>query len=232
MITVRKSQERGHLNHGWLDTYHTFSFASYYDPAHMGFRTLRVINEDRVQPNQGFSTHPHADMEVISYVINGALAHKDSMGNSTLIRKGEIQRMSSGTGITHSEYNHSATEIVHFLQIWILPEEKDLTPSYEQKAYADRFIPDQLFLIASRNGLNDSVVIHQDVNLYTCVLEKGKKVEYSIPDNRHVWLQIVSGELKVNNNDIYSGDGCAISDEKQLKIIANNNCEFILFDLA
>ncbi|MFQ5827122.1 MAG: pirin family protein, partial [Dehalococcoidia bacterium] len=198
----------------------------------MGFRKLRVINEDRVQPNQGFGTHPHEDMEVISYVINGALEHKDSMGNSALIRKGEIQRMSAGTGITHSEYNHSATEIVHFLQIWILPEEKGLTPSYEQKAYADRLIPDQLFLIASRNGLNNSVVIHQDANLYTCVLERGKKVEYSIPDKRHVWLQIVKGDLNVNNNNICSGDGCAIDDEKQLKIIANNDVAFIVFDLA
>ncbi|MEE9612118.1 MAG: pirin family protein [Desulfatiglandales bacterium] len=231
MITVRKSQERGHLNHGWLDTCHTFSFASYYNPDHMGFRKLRVINEDRVQPNKGFDTHHHENMEIISYVINGALEHKDSMGNGSVIRKGEIQHTSAGTGITHSEYNRSATEIVHFLQIWILPDENGLTPSYEQKEYSERLIPNQLCLIVSRNGSNDSVVIHQDAKLYTCLLEKGNQVEYSIPDKRHVWLQIVTGNLSVNGNDLFSGDGCAISDERQLTIVSIAESEFLLFDL-
>lgn len=232
MIRTRKSDDRGHINHGWLDSYHTFSFASYYDPVHIHFRKLRVINEDRVQPGQGFGMHPHKEMEIISYIIDGALEHKDSEGNNSVICKGEIQRMSAGTGIIHSEYNHSDTKVVHFLQIWILPDEKDLMPGYEQKKYAGRLNPNQLCLIASRDGLNGSVVIHQDVNLYTCLLDKEKNIEYPIPTDRHVWLQIVKGNLAVNGENLFSGDGCAISDEQCLELVANNDCEFLLFDLA
>jgi redox-sensitive bicupin YhaK (pirin superfamily) len=232
MIQIRKSRQRGHFDYGWLETYHSFSFASYYDRNNMGFRALRVINEDRVKPGEGFANHPHDDMEIISYVIDGALEHKDSKGNGSVVRRGEVQRMSAGTGIMHSEFNHSATDMVHFLQIWILPEEKNLPPSYQQKEYANRLVPNQLCLIASRSGSDDSVVIHQDANIYVCVTYKGNELGYSIPDHRNSWIQIVDGILGVNGNEMHAGDGCAISEERQLAIHSYQDSEFILFDLA
>lgn len=232
MVTIRKSAERGHANHGWLDSYHTFSFANYYDPAYMGFRHLRVINEDRVEAGQGFGTHPHRDMEIITYIIEGALEHKDSMGNREVIRAGEVQVMSAGTGITHSEYNPSSTEPVHLLQIWILPDQAGIKPRYDQKMYSEDEKRDRLRLIASPEGREDSVVIHQNVNLYASLLQQGQKIEYSLSPDRHGWLQVVKGAITLNGQALTTGDGAAISHETQLAIAAEENSEFLLFDLA
>lgn len=232
MITLRTAKARGHANHGWLDSYHTFSFASYYDPNYMGFRNLRVINEDRVHPTKGFAPHSHRDMEIITYVLEGALEHKDSMGNSSVIHPGEVQIMSAGTGVTHSEYNHSDKEGVHFLQIWILPDTPSLQPSYQQKMYDASKKRSKLCLIASPDGREDSVTIHQDVNLYATVLATGDKITHDIKSSRHVWLQVTQGEVSVNGELLTAGDGAAISEENQLLIFANQAAEMLLFDLA
>lgn len=232
MINIRKSTERGRADHGWLNTCHTFSFADYYDRKHMGFRELWVINEDRVQPREGFPTHPHRDMEIITYVLEGALEHKDSMGNGSVIRPGEVQRMSAGTGITHSEFNHSGSELVHFLQIWILPNQEGVKPSYEQKVFPDEEKLNNIRLIASQDGREGSVTIHQDVNLYAAIIEQKKELGYHVPAGRHVWLQVVRGSIELNGTSLDSGDGVAVSNEEYLNVMGKEKAEVLLFDLA
>lgn len=232
MIALRKAQERGHANHGWLDTYHTFSFANYHDREHMGFRTLRVINEDTVAAGAGFGTHGHRDMEIVTYVLEGALEHKDSIGNGTVIRPGEVQRMSAGIGIMHSEFNHSQSEPVHFLQIWLLPDTKDLQPSYEQRAFDLANDSGKLRLVAARDGRDNAVKVHQDVNLYAAVLEKGDRISHSLAANRHAWVQVVRGEVTLNGLSLDRSDGAAISDLSEIGIEARTNAEILLFDLA
>jgi quercetin 2,3-dioxygenase len=232
MVRIRKARERGHADHGWLNTYHTFSFANYYDPEHMGFKELRVINEDRVQPGEGFGTHPHRDMEIISYVLEGALEHKDSMGNGSVIRPGEVQRMSAGTGITHSEFNHSGSELVHFLQIWILPNQESIKPGYEQKVFADEEKLNNMQLIASQDGRKGSVTIHQDVDVYASIIEQDKEIVYHVPAGRHVWLQVARGCVELNGNRLDSGDGAAVSNEDCVTITGKQKAEVLIFDLA
>jgi quercetin 2,3-dioxygenase len=232
MITLRRSGERGHANHGWLDTYHTFSFAGYYDPAQMGFRALRVINQDRVQPKKGFPTHPHRDMEIVTYVLEGALEHKDSMGNGGVIRPGEVQRMSAGTGVTHSEYNHSDSELVHFLQIWIQPDAGSFPPSYEQKTFAAEERRGRLRLVASRAGRDGSVSYHTDTDLYAALLSPGEEVSHPLRPGRHAWLHVARGAVTLDGRDLASGDGAAVSGEPAVTIIATDHAEVLLFDLA
>jgi len=232
MITRRPSHERGHANHGWLDSYHTFSFADYYDPKHMGFRHLRVINEDRVQPKGGFGTHSHHDMEIITYVLEGSLEHRDSMGNQSIIVPGDVQRMSAGTGVTHSEYNPSHTEPMHLLQIWILPEKKGLPPSYQQRAFQTEEKRGALRLIGSRGGRDGSIAVHQDVDLFTALLEPGERVAHRLQTHRHAWLQVVGGAVALNGTLLFAGDGAAVSDEDRLEITASKSSEVLLFDLA
>jgi redox-sensitive bicupin YhaK (pirin superfamily) len=232
MITIRKADQRGHADHGWLNTYHTFSFANYYDPEQMGFRALRVINEDRVQPAEGFPTHPHHDMEIITYVLEGALEHKDSMGNGSIIVPGEVQRMSAGTGITHSEFNHSRSELVHFLQIWIIPDKDGAKPGYEQKFYPDGEKRGKWRLIASADGRENSVTINRDVNLYAVLLEAGEEIVHVIPHNRHAWLQVARGQVVVNGQKLAHGDGLAASNEERLSVSGDGPSEVLLFDLA
>ncbi len=231
VIKLRKSNERGHTDLGWLDSYHTFSFSSYHDRNNMGFRSLRVFNDDRVQPGQGFGTHAHDNMEIVSLVIEGALEHKDSMGNGSVIRKGEIQRMTAGTGVTHSEYNNSDTEVAHFLQIWIIPEKKGLQPGYEQNYYSDLVQPNNLLLIASPDAMGQSLKIHQDVKIYTSILEKDNSINHDIDLNRHVWLHTIKGNLNIDGENLLTGDSCGISEEALITIHANETSEFLLFDL-
>ncbi|CAN5470761.1 pirin family protein [soil metagenome] len=232
MIKVRKASERGHANHGWLDTHYTFSFSNYYDPRFMGFRALRVINEDFIEANQGFPTHGHRDMEILTYIMNGELSHRDSMGNGETIRPNEVQRMTAGTGITHSEYS-SPTDKTHLLQIWILPEKDGLTPSYEQTYFAPEEKKGNLKLVASRLGTDGSVTIHQDVSLYASVLAKDEEVSHNLSENRHAWIQIVKGSLEINGEILTQGDGAAISEESVLQIKSQlDETEFLLFDLA
>lgn len=232
MLTLRKAEERGHANHGWLDSYHTFSFASYYDPAHMGFRSLRVINQDRVQGGMGFGTHPHRDMEIISYVLEGALEHKDSMGNGSVIQAGEVQRLTAGTGITHSEFNHSKTDRAHFLQIWILPSQENLEPGYEQKHYSQAEKRDRLLLIASSDGRDGSVTVNQDISLYATVLSNGSQVTHAVEPGRHAWVQVARGEALLNGETVKEGDGIAVSQAGDLNLIGKDNAEILVFDLA
>jgi len=234
MITVRRSGERGGADHGWLNTRHTFSFDTYYDPRHMHFRALRVINEDVVQPGAGFPTHPHRDMEIITYVLAGALEHKDSLGNGSIIRPGDGQRMSAGTGILHSEFNASKTEPVHLLQIWIMPESKGIEPGYEQKAFPEAEKCGRLKLIAARNGSRNSAVnVHQDVSLYVALLDNKQKVEHTPAPGRHAWLQVAKGSVDLNGTRLGQGDGAAVSGEQKLAIAgALNGAETLLFDLA
>ncbi|WP_019498194.1 pirin family protein [Pseudanabaena sp. PCC 6802] len=232
MLTLRKAEERGHANHGWLDSYHSFSFANYYDPAHMGFRSLRVINQDRVRGGMGFGTHPHRDMEIISYVLEGALEHKDSMGNGSIIAPGEVQRLTAGTGITHSEFNHSKTEQVHFLQIWILPDRQNLQPSYEQKNFTVEQKRDRLLLIASNDGRNGSVTVNQDLNLYATVLSNGAEVTHTVKPGRHAWVQVARGEALLNGQPMKAGDGAATSQPGELQLIGKDDAEVLIFDLA
>ena len=232
MITLRQSSDRGHANHGWLDSYHTFSFANYYDPNHMGFRALRVINEDWVQSGKGFGTHRHRDMEIITYVLDGALEHKDSLGNGAVITPGEVQRMSAGTGIMHSEFNPDQTEPVHLLQIWILPDRQGLQPSYEQRAFGLEERQGKLRLIAARDGREGAVTIHQDVDLYSAVLQKGDRLSYQLQPNRYGWLQVAKGEVSLNGNALKAGDGVALSEAESLKIGTDTGAEILLFDLA
>ena len=231
MITIRKSEDRGHFNHGWLDTYHTFSFDQYYDPAHMHWRSLRVINEDRVAAGQGFPTHSHRDMEIITYILEGALEHRDSMGNGSVIRPGDVQRMTAGTGVSHSEFNPSKSEPVHLLQIWILPNAQDLTPGYEEKNFPETERAGKLRLIASNDASDGSVEVRQDARVYTSILEAGQSVEHALADNRYAWLQIARGTVKLNELEMKQGDGAAISRET-LNIIAHDRAELLLFDLA
>src|SRR5205085_2488806 len=211
--------------HGWLDSRHTFSFADYHDPKHMGFRALRVINEDKVAPAQGFGTHPHRDMEIITYVIDGALEHKDSLGTGSVIRPGDVQRMSAGTGVSHSEFNHSRTELVHFLQIWILPAKTGLPASYEQRTFPESERTKQLRLVAASDGRNASVTVHQDVELYASLLDGGSTLEHRLRPGRHAWLQIVAGTVSVNDDDLAPGDGAALSDEGGIRLAARDRSE-------
>jgi redox-sensitive bicupin YhaK (pirin superfamily) len=232
MITVRKAHERGHARHGWLESFHTFSFAGYHDPEHMGFRDLRVINEDRVQPQRGFATHSHRDMEIVSYVLEGALEHRDSLGTGSVIRPGDVQRMSAGTGVSHSEFNHSASELVHFLQIWILPEREGLAPSYEQKHFAAEERAGALRLVASADGRDGSIRIHQDVELYASLLAAGATLTHTLPPGRHAWLQLARGSCELNGVALEAGDGAALSEETSLRIRSSGDAELLLFDLA
>ncbi len=232
MIQIRKAGERGHANHGWLDTYHTFSFADYQDPKHMGFRSLRVINEDKVEPGQGFGTHGHRDMEIITCILEGELQHKDSMGNGAVIRPGEVQRMSAGTGVTHSEFNPSKTKPVHLLQIWILPDKANLTPSYEQREFKPAELKNRLCLVASGKPREGAVKIHQDADLYSSLVDSGKKLEYALDKNRHAWIQVARGSLRVNDALLQAGDGAAVSKEEKLKISGESDSQFLLFDMA
>lgn len=231
MIKVRKSNERGHANYGWLDTYHSFSFSSYYDPQHMGFRSLRVINEDFIEPGQGFPTHGHQDMEIITYVLKGELSHKDSMGNGTTILPNEVQRMTAGTGVLHSEYS-SPSDVTHLLQIWIRPEAKGLTPGYEQTAFSPEEKQGRLRIVASRAGSDGSVRINQDVSLYASILADGDEVTHELAAGRHAWLQLIRGTVTVNGVRLEPGDGAAVSEEPRVSIRSESaDSEFLLFDL-
>ena len=232
MITVRKSEERGHFDLGWLDTYHTFSFDQYYDPAHTHWRSLRVINEDRVAPGQGFPTHSHRDMEIITYILSGALEHRDSMGSGSVIRPGDVQRMSAGTGVSHSEFNPSDRESVHLLQIWILPESRGLAPSYEEKSFSEDERRGRLRLVASEDGREGSITIQQDARLYAAILDAGASVEHTLGANRYAWLQVARGAVRLNEFDLQPGDGAAVSNETALKTVAQESAEILLFDLA
>jgi redox-sensitive bicupin YhaK (pirin superfamily) len=233
MITLRPAAERGHANHGWLDTYHSFSFADYWDPKHMGYRSLRVINEDKVAPEMGFGTHPHRDMEIITYVLEGALAHKDSMGTGSVIRPGDVQRMSAGTGVLHSEFNHSPSKLVHLLQIWILPDRRGLQPSYEQKNFSSEEKLNRFRLIASPDGQDGSVTIHQDAKLLAAIAEQGKTVTYEPGKGRHAWIQVARGEITLNGKTLKAGDGAAVEGETSIEIRGNApSSEILLFDLA
>ena len=232
MISVRRADERGHADHGWLDTRHTFSFADYHDPKYLGFRGLRVINEDRVQPGQGFPPHGHRDMEIFSYVLAGALEHKDSMGTGSVIRPGDVQRMSAGTGVRHSEYNHSKDEPVHFLQVWILPERRGLEPGYEQRHFSDADKRAGLRLIDSREGTDGSVTIHADAKIYAAVVEPGQRLRHALAEHRHAWLQVARGAITLNDRPLVHGDGAAVSGEPALTIAGAERAEVLVFDLA
>ena len=232
MLQFRKADQRGHADHGWLNTFHTFSFAGYRDPQHMGFRSLRVMNEDRVAPSEGFGTHSHQNMEIISYVLSGSLEHKDSMGNGEVLRPGEFQRISAGSGITHSEFNPSSTEPVHFYQIWLLPNASNSDPSYEQKEFTDTEKIGRLRLVASPKGRDGSLSIHQDANVYLSLVSHADEIVYSLQPGRHAWLQVLSGQLMVNDYSLSTSDGVAISDEPTITIKGTEESEFMLFDLA
>lgn len=232
MITIRKSEDRGHANHGWLDTYHTFSFNTYHDRNHMRFRSLRVLNDDRIDPGGGFGTHPHHDMEIITYVLRGALEHKDSMGNGSVIRPGDVQRMSAGSGIRHSEFNPSQKELVHLLQIWIMPDKSGVKPSYEQKTFPRATKLDQLRLIASPTGRHGSVTIHQDAFVYATVLDAGSSVSMPIAEDRHLWVHVATGQIKLGDETLQAGDGAAISDESAITLSSDTAAEVLVFDLA
>jgi hypothetical protein len=233
MITVRRSTDRGHFDHGWLNTYHTFSFSRYYDPRYVGYRALRVLNEDWVQPGQGFGMHPHDNMEIITYVLEGALQHQDTMGNGSVIHAGEFQRITAGTGMSHSEFNPSSTEPVHLVQIWLLPEQGGLTPSYEQRAFPDGngFTDHHLRLVASRDGRESSLTMHQSADLYLGRLESGERAPHTFQPGRHGWLQVLRGTVRTLDETLHAGDGAAISGEPQLEIEAPEGAEFLLFDL-
>lgn len=232
MLVQRKAAERGHADHGWLNTYHTFSFSSYQDPHHMRFRSLRVMNEDWVAPGQGFGTHPHQDMEIVTYVLSGALEHKDSMGNGEVLRPGEFQRMTAGTGITHSEFNPSATEPVHLYQIWLYPESKGLKPSYEQKKFPAEQRHNRLQLVAARDAAQGSLLIHQDARIYLAQLDADAVVQHSLSSGRHAWLQVLRGSVSLNGQRLETSDGVAVSEETELNIKVETEAEIMLFDLA
>ena len=228
MITIRKSNERGASNFGWLDSKHSFSFGQYYDPSNMGFGKLRVINEDIVEGGAGFGTHPHDNMEIISYVLDGALAHKDSLGTGSVIRPGDVQRMSAGTGIVHSEFNASEKDPVHFLQIWVLPEERGLEPSYEQKSFPAEQRKGRLQLVGARDGRDGALTIHQDLDLFVANLETGNEVSHVLRPRRKAWIQVTRGAVTVNGTPIVQGDGAAMTDEAEVRIAANDNAEVLL----
>ena len=232
MITIRKSNQRGHFDHGWLNTYHTFSFDQYYDPRYMGFRSLRVINEDFVAPGHGFPMHGHRDMEIITYILEGALKHEDSMGNGSVIRPGDVQRMTAGTGVRHSERNASDRERVHLLQIWILPNAEELTPGYEQKAFSEEERRGQLRLMASNDGRDDSVRLNQDVSLFASILDADQELERVMDPARYAWIQIARGAISINGENAEQGDGVVVVGESTLRIKAREDAEVLLFDLA
>ena len=231
MITIRPSSQRGDADHGWLHSRHSFSFADYRDPAHMGFRSLRVINEDKVAPGRGFGAHWHRDMEIISYVLEGSIEHKDSMGTGSIIQPGDVQRMTAGTGVQHSEYNHSKQEPVHFLQIWIVPEAARLEPSYEQKTFAAEEKQGKLRLVAAQGGRDGAVTVHQDMALYATLLAPGERVVHTI-GRGHAWVQVVRGVITLNGEELEAGDGAAVTDERELTIEGVEAAEVLLFDLA
>ncbi|MEO8038128.1 MAG: pirin family protein [Betaproteobacteria bacterium] len=232
MLSVRKADARGHANHGWLDSFHTFSFASYYEPDEMGFGTLRVINEDRVAPGMGFGTHPHRDMEIISYVLEGALEHRDSMGTGSVIKPGDVQRMSAGTGVTHSEYNHSPADLVHFLQIWIEPKQRGIAPSYEQKNFPLEAKAGKLKLVASPDGRDGSVTINQDAWMYAGVLGANDAVTQVLDPSHRAYLHVARGEVEANGRKLGPGDGLKITAETEINLTNANNAEVIVFDMA
>ena len=231
MMKLRRANERGHADHGWLNAYHTFSFADYHDPQHMGFRSLRVINDDTVAPGGGFGTHPHRDMEIVTYILSGALEHKDSMGNGRIIRPGEFQYMAAGTGVEHSEFNPSPTESVHLLQIWMLPERRGLAPRYAEKS-AVNAPAGQLTLAVSKSGRDDSIAINQDADLYLAKLNPGDAVAHPLRPLRHAWVQVAEGEVTLNGQTLKSGDAAALSEEKDVNIAATKKSQVLLFDLA
>ena len=230
MMKIRRANERGHAQHGWLDTYHTFSFADYYDPEWMGFRSLRVINDDLVLPENGFGTHPHRDMEIITYILSGSLAHKDSMGNGRVIRPGEVQYMAAGTGVQHSEFNPSPDEAVHLLQVWIQPDRKGATPRYAEKSLA-KAATGKLHLVTSKTGRDDSLAINQDADLYVAKLESGDEVTHALKPGRHAWLHVAEGEVTVNGETLKGGDAAAVSDEERIMVAGNKQSQVLLFDL-
>jgi redox-sensitive bicupin YhaK (pirin superfamily) len=232
MLLIRRSSDRGRANLGWLDSRHTFSFADYHDPRYMGFGPLRVINEDRVQPGKGFGTHSHSDMEIISYVLEGELAHRDSMGNGSVIRRGDVQRMSAGTGVEHSEFNHSSSAPVHFFQIWLFPERRGLEPGYEEKHFDEDVKRGRLKLVASRDGRDGSVLVHQDVDLYASLLGAGDEVAHETDHSRKSWVQVASGVVTVNGEQLEAGDGAAIAYDDLVAIRASKDSELLLFDMA
>ncbi len=232
MITLRKSADRGHANHGWLDSHHSFSFADYYDPNEMGFGPLRVINEDRVAPGMGFGTHGHRDMEIITYVLEGALEHKDSMGNGSVIKPGDVQRMSAGTGVTHSEFNASPTEPVHFLQIWIQPKFTGIPPGYEEKVFSDTEKHGKLRLIASFDARDGSAKIHQDASIYSSIIEQKQILTYNVTQGRSAYVHVARGSVEVNGQSLQQGDGAKIQNEKVLSFSTKDKAEFLLFDMA
>ena len=232
MLSVRKANERGHANHGWLDSHHTFSFANYYEPREMGFGTLRVINEDRVAPGMGFGTHPHRDMEIISYVLDGALEHRDSMGTGSVIKPGDVQRMSAGTGVTHSEYNHSPSDLVHFLQIWIEPKQRGIAPSYEQKNFPIEVKQGTLKLVASPDGRDGSVTINQDAWMYAGVLGENDSVKQALDPSHHAYVHVARGEVEANGQKLGAGDGLKMTAETELNLANAKNAEVIVFDMA
>ncbi len=232
MIKIRRAEECGHANHGWLDSYHTFSFADYHDPNHMGFRSLRVINEDRVLPARGFGTHPHKDMEIISYVLEGALEHKDSMGTGSVIHPGDVQRMSAGTGVTHSEQNASPSELVHFLQIWLLPSERNIAPGYEQKSFSQAEKQDQLRLVASPDGREGSVTIHSDAALYASILDANEAARLELKPERHAWVHVARGRALINGKEFKAGDAAAFSAESEVSLAGVDRAEVLVFDLG
>jgi redox-sensitive bicupin YhaK (pirin superfamily) len=231
MIKVRRSADRGHANHGWLDTHHTFSFANYYDPEHMGFRSLRVINDDVVEPGKGFGAHPHQNMEIITYVLEGALEHKDNTGGGGVIRPGDVQQMSAGTGIVHSEFNHSQTDRVHLLQVWIEPDSLGIEPGYAQKYFPPDEKRNRLMQIASPEGADGSLTIHQDARVFASILEGGTEIEYRISPGRHLWVHVATGTVELNGEKLEAGDGAAVSEEEAIKL-AGRGGELLLFDLA
>ena len=231
MLEIRRSEDRGLANFGWLNSRHTFSFGHYYDPGFMGFGPLRVINEDRVQPGRGFDTHGHSDMEIISYVLDGALEHKDSLGTGSIIRPGDVQRMTAGTGVRHSEFNASNTDPVHFLQIWVLPEREGLEPGYEQKAFSREEKRGKLRLVGSRDGRDGSVTIHQDVDLYATLLTDGESVSHELAEGRKGWVQVATGTAKLNDRQLDPGDGVAIEGPATIEIAGTSDTEVILFDM-
>ena len=231
MITVRRSNERGHADHGWLNTYHTFSFADYQDPNHMGFRSLRVMNEDRVAPGQGFGRHPHRDMEIVSYVLQGSLEHRDSMGNGSVLHAGDFQRITAGTGVEHSEFNPSTTEPVHFYQIWLFPDERGLKPSYEERSFSASDKHNRLRLVASRDGREGSLTVHQDADVFLGSLDSGASVSHQLRPGRHAWVQIMRGSVRVGDTMLGESDAAAISQESELTLVAVEPAEVMLFDL-
>lgn len=231
MIEIRKSKDRGHAEHGWLESFHTFSFANYRDPKFVGFRDLLVINEDFIQPGEGFGKHPHEDMEIISYVVDGLLSHRDSMGNGSTIKHGDVQRMSAGTGVIHSEFNGSKESICHLLQIWILPGQKGIKPDYEEKNFPLNEGKNKFRLLVSPDSRDGSLKINQRASLYSCFLGEGKSVDHNLAPGRHGWVQVVKGTISVNDQELHKGDGAAITHEQKLKFLARADSEFLLFDL-